>query len=155
MLIEYFISFLQLQLSQAKLNATDAYNRAEIALQQANNYFNRTRDQINKGSDLIGNLTDILNDKTAPPEEIEKLANEVSSDCNLSSKSFSGNFLHFVLQTLSLNLRLDPEEIKALASKIDATVAQLENVDTIIYNTRDDLARVNDLKYEAEGTRFD
>lgn len=51
-------------------------------------------------------------------------------------------------------MRLDPEEIKALASKIDATVAQLENVDTIIYNTRDDLNRVNELKDAAQGTRF-
>lgn len=64
-----------------------------------------------------------------------------------------GNFIHFDLQTLSLNLRLDPEEIKVLASRIDATVSQLENVDNIIYNTRDDLNRVNALKDAAQGTR--
>lgn len=66
------------QLSQAKLNATDAYKRAESALQQANSYFNRTRNLINEGNELIANLTGILHNKTASPEEIEKLANEVS-----------------------------------------------------------------------------
>lgn len=55
---------------------------------------------------------------------------------------------------MTLNLQLDPEEIKALASKIDATVAQLENVDTIIQNTRDDLARVTNLKDVAQSSRY-
>lgn len=55
---------------------------------------------------------------------------------------------------MALNLRLDPEEIKALASKIDATVSQLENVDTIIQNTRGDLSHVNKLKDKAQNSRF-
>lgn len=83
--IENCILILHLQLSQAKSNATEAYKRAESALQQANAYFNRTRDQINKGNDLIANLTELLNDKTAPPEEIEKLANEVRSDLSITN----------------------------------------------------------------------
>lgn len=61
------------------MNATEAYKRAEAALQQANGYFNRTRNMIDDGNDLIGNLTAILNNKTASPEEIERLANEVSN----------------------------------------------------------------------------
>lgn len=61
------------------MNATDAYKRAESALEQAGAYFNRTKSLITEGNELIANLTGILNNKTASPEEIEKLANEVSS----------------------------------------------------------------------------
>lgn len=56
-------------------------------------------------------------------------------------------------QTLALNLQLDPEEIKALANKIDETVSRLENVENIIQNTRFDLARVNRLQDAANSTR--
>lgn len=57
------------------------------------------------------------------------------------------------LQTLDLKLQLDPEQIKEMATKIDDTVSQLENVDTIIQNTRSDLARVNNLKDVALDSR--
>lgn len=80
-----------MQLSQAKLNATDAYKRAEAALQQANSYFNRTKNMINDGNDLIGNLSAILNNKTASPQEIEKLANEVSVRMKIRSKKTAQN----------------------------------------------------------------
>lgn len=56
-------------------------------------------------------------------------------------------------QTLALNLQLDPEQIKALANKIDETVSRLENVENIIQNTRFDLARVNHLQDAANSTR--
>lgn len=75
-------------------------------------------------------------------------------DINVIDTNICGNFLLISFQTLALNLQLDPEEIKALASKIDATVSQLENVDTIIQNTRSDLSRVNNLKDVAQNSRF-
>lgn len=81
-----------MQLSQAKLNATDAYKRAEAALQQANSYFNRTKNMINDGNDLIGNLSAILNNKTASPQEIEKLANEVSVRMEIWSQKNSPKY---------------------------------------------------------------
>lgn len=61
--------------------------------------------------------------------------------------------MKYFLQTLELKLQLDPEQIKEMATKIDDTVSQLENVDTIIQNTRSDLARVNNLKDIALGSR--
>lgn len=59
----------------------------------------------------------------------------------------------FYLQTLDLKLQLDPEEINTMGTKINETIAQLENVDTIIQNTRADLARVNNLKDLAEDSK--
>lgn len=59
------------------------------------------------------------------------------------------------LQTLQLNLQLDPEQIKDLADKIDATVSQLENVDAIIQDTRADLALVSKLKEDSSNTRYE
>lgn len=58
-------------------------------------------------------------------------------------------------QTLQLNLQLDPEQIKDLADKIDATVSQLENVDAIIQDTRADLALVSKLKEDSSNTRYE
>lgn len=55
---------------------------------------------------------------------------------------------------MALDLQLDPDQIKELAGKIDATVSQLENVDTIIQNTRADLARVNNLKEVASSSKY-
>lgn len=52
----------------------------------------------------------------------------------------------FFSQTLALDLELDPEEIRILADKIESTVSQLENVESIIDNTRYDLERVENLK---------
>lgn len=56
---------------------------------------------------------------------------------------------------MALELELDPEEIKVLADKIDETVSQLENVETIISNTRQDLERVENLKRQANETKYD
>lgn len=57
------------------------------------------------------------------------------------------------MQTLDLELELDPEQIKTLANKIDETVSQLENVETIISNTRQDIESVNDLKEQANDAK--
>lgn len=65
-------------MSQAKSNATEAYKKAENALLVANTYLNRTKTLINDGNDLIANLSTILNNNTASPAEIKKLAEEVS-----------------------------------------------------------------------------
>lgn len=93
---------------------------------------NETKELIYQGNELIANLTNVLNNNTASPDEIRNIAE----------------------QTSALNLELDPEEIKALASKIDETVSQLENVETIIYNTRHDLERVEQLKNQANESRY-
>lgn len=54
---------------------------------------------------------------------------------------------------MALNLQLDPQEIRTLADKIDQSVAQLGNVDNIIYETRADLERVQNLKDLAGNAR--
>jgi len=118
-------------LSQAKTNASEAYKKSEKAFIEADNYLNETKELISQGNDLIANLTNVLNNNTASPDEIRNIAE----------------------QTSALNLELDPEEIKALANKIDETVSQLENVEAIIYNTRHDLERVEQLKNQANESR--
>ena len=56
-------------------------------------------------------------------------------------------------QTRDLNLELDPEEIKTLAEKINEAVSQLENVESIIDETRYDLNKVDNLKNSAEDAK--
>lgn len=57
-------------------------------------------------------------------------------------------------KTLLLDLHLDPDEIKYLANRIDETVLQLENVETIIANTRSDLYDVENLKNDATAAKY-
>lgn len=76
LLNDFFIFF---QLSQARANATEAFKRAEQASQQANAYLNETISSINYGNELISNLTEISQNNTASPKEIEDLAKEVSA----------------------------------------------------------------------------
>lgn len=113
---------------------------------------------IVEGNELIANLTNILNNNTASPSEIRKLAEEVrltKTSPLIHNFPFCLHNLSDIMysQTLALNLQLDPEEIKALANKIDETVSRLENVENIINNTRFDLALVNRLQDSANITR--
>lgn len=66
-----------MQLSQARANASEAFRRAEIVYESAALYLNRTKSLINEGNQLIQNLTGILQNNTASPSEIKKLAEEV------------------------------------------------------------------------------
>lgn len=102
---------------------------------------------------MIGNLTDISKNNTASPAEIEDLAKEVSSTPSLPYALAYHH--HFLLQTLKLNLQLDPESITEFANRINAAVSQLENVESIIYETQGDLQRVTALKELAMNTRYD
>lgn len=115
-------------------------------------YLNRTQVLIGEGNDLISNLTKNLNNNAASPNEIKRLAEEVRN-IRVITLNFNINPNLNHLQTIALNLQLDPDEIKKLANKIDETVAQLEDVETIIHNTRYDLDRVQRLKESAGNSR--
>lgn len=86
---------------------------------------------IESGQELIGNLTNMINNNTASPSIIKELAEK----------------------TLRLDLHLDPDEIKYLANRIDQTVSELEDVETIIASTRSDLQDVENLKNEATAAK--
>lgn len=57
------------------------------------------------------------------------------------------------MQTLAQNLKLDPEEIKDLATRIQQVVSSLVNVDSIIASTKDDLDNVKELKDRANAAK--
>lgn len=118
-------------ISQAKSSAIDGYKKANAAFKATEGYYNETEKIISEARDLITALTDLIDNNTASPDEIKSIAD----------------------QTISKELTLDPDEIKYLAKKIDETVAQLENVDSIIAATRNDMDRVEDLKTDAEFTK--
>jgi laminin beta 1 len=113
--------------SHAKTEAVEAHKKAKETFDKVQDTYSNTEGLLNDGRDLIGNLTSIISNNTASPAEIKEIAENI----------------------LKLDLHLDPSEIKHLANNIDQTVAELENVDDIIENTRHDLEMVEKLKENA------
>jgi laminin, beta 1 len=113
--------------SHVKTEAAEAHKKSKDTFENVQRTHNSTETLLTEGRDLIKTLNDIISNDTASPDEIKEIAEGV----------------------LKLNLHLDPDEIKHLANNIDKTVAELENVDQIIENTRFDLEMVEQLKTKA------
>lgn len=118
-------------LTQAKLNASEAYQKAKSGFEQSERYLNQTEEAIKVATNLITAVNDFQQNKTALPSESQQLAQD----------------------TLLLDLTLDPKEIDTLGIKINEAVASLKNVESIILNTRPDLERVNKLQSRANSTK--
>uniref|UniRef100_W4VRM4 Putative laminin n=1 Tax=Corethrella appendiculata TaxID=1370023 RepID=W4VRM4_9DIPT len=118
-------------MSQAKSNASEAHKKAQNASLVVEFYYNTTDQLITEANKLITNLTEVINNNEASPNEIKDLADQI----------------------LKHELHLDPVEIQKLSEQIDKAVANLENVDAIIMNTRYDLDQVDTLKQRALDAR--
>lgn len=105
----------------------DAHKQTKETFDNVQSNYNGINEQINKAQNLINNLTSIIKNTTASPEEIEFTSREI----------------------LKMDLTLEPDEIKHLANRIDQTVLELENVESIIANTKGDLEDVENLKQAA------
>lgn len=113
--------------SHSKTEAGEAHKKAKETFNKVEQTYNSTKSLLAEGKELITNLTNVVSNNTASPNEIKSIAEDI----------------------LKLDLRLDPDEIKHLANNIDQTVAELENVELIIENTRHDLKLVEDLRNNA------
>lgn len=118
-------------LTQAKLNASEAYEKAKRGFEQSERYLNQTNANLKQAAELITAIEIFQENKFAAPVESKKLAED----------------------TLSLDLKLEPKEIESLGTKINDAVASLKNVESIIYKTRPDLDRVNHLQSTANATK--
>lgn len=136
-------------LNQAKQNASDALEKSKRSYLEAVSFLNETERLAYEGERLFTNLTNAYENEEASPEEIKSIAQKVNPFVVfVYGRTIYNNISRF-FQTLALELELDPEEITNLASKIEKTVAQLEDVEAIISNTRQDIERVNELKDQA------
>lgn len=70
-------------LSQAKTNATEAWKRANNIFREAEEYYNLTSAGIDTAKDAIMQLTDVIRNNSASPEEIQAIAEDVSRRSNL------------------------------------------------------------------------
>ena len=118
--------------SHAKTEAGDAHKKAKETFEKVQQTYSSTEALLSEGRDLITSLTSVVDNKTASPNTIKGIAEEV----------------------LKLDLHLDPAEIKHLANNIDQTVAELENVEQIIENTRHDLELVEGLRNNATAAQY-
>lgn len=117
--------------AHSKTEAADAHKKAKETFDKVEQTFNSTEALLAEGRDLITNLTNVISNNTASPNEIKILAEEI----------------------LKLNLGLDPDAIKQLANGIEETVLQLDDVEMIIENTRHDLDLVENLRDNATAAK--
>lgn len=117
--------------SHSKTEAADAHKKAKETFDKVDQMYKSTDALLKEGRELITNLTNVVSNNTASPNEIKTIAEEI----------------------LKLDLRLDPDEIKHLANNIDQTVSELENVEMIIENTRHDLELVEGLRNNATAAK--
>lgn len=117
--------------AHSKTEAADAHKKAKETFDKVEQTFNSTEALLAEGRELITNLTNVISNNTASPNEIKIVAEEI----------------------LKLNLGLDPDAIKQLANGIEETVGQLENVEMIIENTRHDLDLVENLRDNATAAK--
>lgn len=113
--------------SHAKTEAGEAYKKMKQTFDKVEQNYNSSSASLSKGRELINELNNVISNNTASPSEIRAIAEKV----------------------LELDLHLDQNEIKYLANSIDQTVAELENVELIIENTRHDLELVEGLRNNA------
>lgn len=64
-------------LSQAKSNATEAWKRANNIFREAEEYYNLTSAGIETAKDAVFQLSEIVRNNTASPDEIQAIAEEV------------------------------------------------------------------------------
>ena len=113
---------------QVKHDATAARSNAQDAFNYALNARNLT-DAVSKNlSDINKRIRSTLDEEQPTPAMVRDLANEV----------------------LAKNIKLKPDEIKALADRIKSIVGSLTDSEKILADTRDDLQLAEKLKNDAE-----
>lgn len=118
-------------LTQAKQNASEAFNNAKIAYDNAEQYLNYTKELVDRGEKIAHELSDFKQNETDNPKEAKELSEQI----------------------LSFDLVNKQEEINTLSDKIKQVVNSLSNVDEILYKTQGDLDKVNNLKMLANETK--
>jgi chromosome segregation ATPase len=108
----------------SKAAADKAYNAALAAAQQANT----TRDKLDG---LLKQINDYLAEERATPAQVRQLAQDI----------------------LGTTISLTPEQIRSLGEQISSNLSKLENIDSILAETRGNLSVAQALKRKADVAR--
>ena len=113
------------QTEDAKREADSAFVAAQATAQQAN----KTRTDLEK---ILKGLEAFLERDRANPTQIRALAEEI----------------------LALNISLGPDQIAGLSREIQDNLAKLQNIDSILDETRGNLSLAQTLKNNADGAKY-
>ncbi|XP_070559223.1 laminin subunit beta-1-like [Ptychodera flava] len=112
----------------AEEEAETAKDLAQMAYDMALTAKTETEGAQTNLTDLLDSITDFLHSEGAKPADIRRIAERV----------------------LAMSISLTPDEIRDLAKEINETIQNLDNIDAILDETRDDLDRAKQLKEDAE-----
>jgi len=105
----------------------EAKEMAQVAFDRANDAKNRSQGESDRVDDLTKKINDFLGGDHATPEQVKAVAQ----------------------QCLNSQMTMDANQIKTLAAQINAATASVTNVQRINDETRDPLAKAQELKHRA------
>ncbi|KAJ8913194.1 hypothetical protein NQ315_009031 [Exocentrus adspersus] len=112
----------------SQINTNETRNLAQETFDKILDELTKVNNSLKEVTDMRNEMRDFLSQNSTKPEDIRKLAQQV----------------------LKKNVQKTPEEVKELAENIKSAVDRLTNTDYIIKTTKDDLAKVNQLKEHAK-----
>ncbi|ESO91420.1 hypothetical protein LOTGIDRAFT_209765 [Lottia gigantea] len=118
---------------EAKRGAEEAKDDAQMAYDVAVSAKNQSESVRTNLEDLLNRISDFLQPQRASPNDVKKIAAEI----------------------MDMSISLTPKQIEDLASKINQTIQGLQNIDSILVDTRDDLNQARRLKQRADNASLD
>lgn len=152
-----------------------AVTKAEQALDFANKTENRIKEHELTAEDMFRSISQVKQDTVAVRARADELQNRAlqfksSADrVTNESQKITADLKNFISNTstipddvkalanniLNLSIRIEPQEITDLSQRINESVSQLTNIETIIAETKPDLDKANTLRENATVVRKD
>ncbi|XP_063445068.1 laminin subunit beta-1-like [Mytilus trossulus] len=121
------------EIQQAQQEAEEAKDQAQMAYNEAMKAKNQTEKAKLMLQNVLSDVQDFLGLGRATPDDVKEITEEV----------------------LGMSISLTPDQIIELAQKINETIWGLQNIDSILNATRDDLDKAQKLKERAENAKGD
>ncbi|XP_063411226.1 laminin subunit beta-1-like [Mytilus trossulus] len=121
------------EIQQAQQEAEEAKDQAQMAYNKAMKAKNQTERAKLMLQNVLSDVQDFLGLGRATPDDVKEITEEV----------------------LGMSISLTPDQIIELAQKINETIWGLQNIDSILNATRDDLDKAQKLKERAENAKGD
>ncbi|CAH2007905.1 unnamed protein product [Acanthoscelides obtectus] len=112
----------------SQINTNDTRNLAQATYDKIKDELSKANNSLKLVTDMREEMNEFMGQNNTKPEDIQHLAEEI----------------------FEKNIEKTPEEVQELADNIKDAVDRLTNTDYIIDETKDDLAKVNQLKAHAE-----
>lgn len=119
------------RIKEAREKSDEALEEAKAAYERVMTAKNQSTDTAVEVNDLLEKIKKFLNDEMAQPKDIREIAEKCRENA----------------------ISLDENQIRTLALEINKTIAGLKDIDRILEDTKDSVAKAQDLKIKADSAK--